>query len=698
MPKSIRLNEEQLLALDSIKSFLCDDNLDLFVLRGSAGTGKTTLVADVVAAITEARLSCVLLAPTGRAARILGSKVSQALGADATPASKTIHSEIYTINRVDVFEEANTANDPGLRIIHPLREDEPSVSIFIVDECSMVGDRTSKGDFVQFGSGRLLNDLLTYARVGRSGRPQESITKLLFVGDPAQLPPVGETNSPALSDDYLRTEFGLRVVSSDLATVMRQAEGSAILDRATELRDAIGIGNFNRFSLQPNDRDIQKIDAARAVQMILGGLAGAGTCVAVTYSNSMALTYNQNVRERRWGSAELPMQVGDTLLVNRNSRSSLKNGDLVRVLDLASEAEVVPIGLSGGHCVELRYRDLVVAFRAADGTVIRLPVRALENLLASPNRELSPLEQRALLVHFRQRHPDLKPRTAEFKNVLMDDPYFNAVQVKYGYAMTCHKAQGGEWDRVIVDFNGFSGRRNETFFRWAYTAITRGSSMLAVVNPPEFTPFDLQWQGVASEIASTEAAGDAMSDPDWDRFSFSTATAALMSTHRQLRDLWSAKAIKISLLQHLPYCERYTLFREGRQATIQYHYNGRFEVGRAAQGPGSLTDPHLLDDVLAAFATLTNDRPAPALEPFLLEFLDRLDTALAESSIQRTDVRPMPHRLRVGFADPCRKGAIDFTYKASSTWTSAQEVGGPGRSGGLYEEVQRLMASVSRAS
>ncbi len=236
----IQLTQDQAAALDAIKSFLRDDALDAFVLRGSAGTGKTTLIAKVIELMAKMNMACALLAPTGRAARILGNKTE-------FPAS-TIHGEIYAMGRIAVNEEAESANDPGIRMVFPLKTDEPTVSVYVIDESSMVGDREVHGDFVQFGSGRLLKDLVSFARLQRPGRERDHLTKLLFVGDPAQLPPVGENTSPALSASHLKSEFRLHVASFDLTTVLRQAQGSAILDRATELREALAAERFNSFS------------------------------------------------------------------------------------------------------------------------------------------------------------------------------------------------------------------------------------------------------------------------------------------------------------------------------------------------------------------------------------------------------------------------------------------------------------------
>ncbi|MGL6641957.1 ATP-dependent DNA helicase [Aeromonas caviae] len=545
----IQLTEEQSAALDAIKTFLLDDSRDAFVLRGSAGTGKTTLIAKLVETLEEMNLSCSLLAPTGRAARILGNKIKQITGNSEYEGS-TIHRAIYTLTHLEVNEGAETANDPGVRMIFPLKEEESLVSLFVIDESSMVGDKANHGDFMQFGSGRLLMDIVTFARMSRPGRSKDHLTKLLFVGDPAQLPPVGENASPALSDAYLSEQFQLKVDSFDLKKVMRQAQDSAILDRATELRDAMLAERFNKFSLQPNGQDIEQVDARKAVDLIVQGLQTKASNVAVVHSNATALEYNRNIRDRRWGDASLPIQAGETLLINKNSTTHLlSNGDLVKVMEVGADAQCVPVNLKGGHHVELWFRNVTVAFRDADGSIIQTNCLVLENLLDSPHRELTPLEQRALLVEFRKRHPDLHPKSAEFRRTIRNDPYFNALQVKYGYAMTCHKAQGGEWNTVIVDFESNAGSRNASFFRWAYTAITRAAKKLIIVNPPNFTPAgDIAWGGSSGTSAKPDKAGlqELTADPDWQRLSFTPAIAPLMQTHQQLRLVWGLKASKLN--------------------------------------------------------------------------------------------------------------------------------------------------------
>lgn len=413
------------------------------------------------------------------------------------------------------------------------------------------------------------------------------------------------------------------------------------------------------------------------------------------YSNASALDYNRTIRERRWGDANLPIQMGDTLMVNRNSADPLlSNGDLVKVTEVGAEAKNVPVHLKGGHRVELSFREITVVFRDGDGSIIQKRCLVLENLLDSPHRELTPLEQRALLVDFRKRHPDLHPKSAEFRHTIRHDPYFNALQIKYGYAMTCHKAQGGEWNTVIVDFQSNAGVRNASFFRWAYTAITRAAIKLIVVNPPDFTAVStIAWtQPEALSGASSQAGHpDFTQDPDWHRLSFSAAIAPLMQTHQQLRTVWKAQGISIEQLRHLQYCERYTLVRDGKRTTVQYSYDKKHRMGRAGVVPSALSDSHLADDALTSLHALGSKQGAEQPDQFIQEFLDRLDAVLGNSPIQRIGYKSMPYRLRVSFADAFLKGDVDFTYDGSSTWTAAQEVGGLGGSHGLYDKIQGLM-------
>jgi len=221
--RSETLTQSQQQAISAIDAFLAV-TAPVFILRGGAGTGKTTLIAHIIGMLKQRSRLVECIAPTGRAARILSAKTRH-------PAS-TIHACIYAVPTVEVIEAAESPNDPGMRWFFPLKHQDPLGTVFIVDESSMVGDKDSKGDLLQFGSGRLLADLIDYTRLGRIGRSGECIAKIIFVGDPAQLPPVGESLSPALSKQYLGEVFGLECEEFELTEVMRQQQGSAVLDRA----------------------------------------------------------------------------------------------------------------------------------------------------------------------------------------------------------------------------------------------------------------------------------------------------------------------------------------------------------------------------------------------------------------------------------------------------------------------------------
>ena len=698
MLRDVSLNSQQQDAIEAILRFL-EGPSDCFILRGCAGTGKTTLIRELIKSLAELKTDFRLIAPTGRAARILGAKTSGR--------SKTIHSVIYTLSDVEVFESAEQSNDPGLRWYFPLNTDDPGKTLFIADEASMVGDKESEQDLLRFGSGRLLADLIEYARLGRKGRSHASDARILFVGDPAQLPPVGEKSSPALSSSYLRNTFSLRCDQFELTEVMRQQSGSAILERATALRDSISQKSFNAFKLSPEGDKIVASTITDGVKQVVEALKERSPCpVLVTWSNPQALELNRAVRGRLWDDEEKHLQAGDLLLVNKNAPGKeLYNGDLVKVIDVAPEVEsrLVPIkGLA--KPVGLKFRQVTIAYREADGSIRCEQCRIIENLLDSRERDLTPTEQRALLVDFRQRNPDLRPRTAEFLLAIKDDPWFNALQVKYGYAMTCHKAQGGEWDTAIVDFTDNRGKRNEDFFRWAYTAVTRAKLKLITISAPHFDPYsNLDWgkNQAEGENAGTVQKGEAVNvaDSDWDRFSFSAGKEVIFGHHQLLREAWKSAGIQITGLDHLQYCERYHLERSGKQANVQYWYKGNQRVSRMEVLPAHSNSLTLVEEALAIMRDVLRngkkDNVASETD-FVRAFRQRVEQAIVDDDIQLITIQPMQYRLRMEFADGNHQAKIDFHYDGTPKWTRVEEVGGAGRSHGLIDSVRALLESNQR--
>lgn len=678
----IQLNEMQSTALEDLKIFIENDDMDVFILRGSAGTGKTTLIAKFAQYLEEIKITYALLAPTGRASRILGAKVAQI--ASIKPESSTIHRMIY---RLDIImsndNEVLSENDPALRFYYPLNTDESTVDLFIVDESSMIGDKENEGDFIQFGSSRLLKDILDFCRIARFKRKNDHTTKIIFVGDMAQLPPVGENFSPALSKEYLFNEYGIKATTFDLTQVMRQSSESTILTQASNIRNAINTNKFNDFKIEVNNQDIYSLNYEQALSWIVDNITKNKPSVAVVYSNEKALEYNNGVREKLYGNINTPIQIADLLLVNKNSTlHQLSNGDLVKVLAVNSETESRSInlkakdkqGVVSNKIINLLFRHIAAAYRSVSGD-IQTDCFILENLLTSKNRELSALETRALYVDFLMRNPQAKINKQLKKELLKNDPYFNALQVKYGYAITCHKAQGGEWKNVLVDFSGIKGLQSKQFFQWAYTAITRTSQNLVVINPPKFNEIStMVWDNLVPQSKEQELNDGAM---------------GLETIYQKILAKWTEFGFKVINTEHLQYCERYTILADNQQIKVQFYYNGKFKITRYEIMPNQNVDKELSNKILSAFNF--DGKQQNSDDDFIGNFIKHIEKCLEDSNIKIVSHKEMSYRLRIKFSDGNRIGELDFNYNGEKNWTSVQEFGGTGTTNGLYQEISLLI-------
>lgn len=451
------------------------------LLTGAAGTGKTTLVKQFVENLTAAGISCVLLAPTGRAAKVLRERT----GHDA----QTIHRHIYEAVALPECADAN-GNPNTFKWIFGLKTNLADArTVYVVDEGSMVSDTFTEEERFRFGSGHLLSDLIAFIDLKATNNER----KLLIVGDPCQLPPVNSPNSPALSVGYLREKFGVDVAEHKLDTVHRQRGGSGILKNAIALRDAIQARRYTSFGIETAD-DVTGLISDNflpAYMQATGGKA-SGKAVVVVYSNRLALTYNVMIRARFFPGRPT-VQPGDLLQVVKNKYSTnqpdLMNGDFVHVLTVSASVETQSADLGKNRpTVHLHFRRATILPASED---VPMDVMLLDDLLGADVPGLTEDQLDALYVNFKIRHLRLKPGTDEFFEAYRNDPYVNAVRVKYGYAMTCHKAQGGEWDTVFVDYR-HSGSQAEDFFRWAYTATTRAKAMLYTLNVKSFSPLTLR--------------------------------------------------------------------------------------------------------------------------------------------------------------------------------------------------------------
>ena len=359
----------------------------------------------------------------------------------------------------------------------------------------MISDIYSDGEFIRFGSGRLLNDLIKYVNIDQNDHNK----KLIFIGDNAQLPPIGMNFSPALDSEYLFRKYNLKTNEFELTDVVRQKSDSGVIRNALKIRESLDKNEFNQLNFDLNANDIHEISEKDSIKHYLETCNHQinGESIILAYSNADVQSYNKAVRQYFFPNQETICK-GDKVMSLRNRQIEelrLYNGDfgLIRQVAKQNEERIITLKrkLKSGNIEEtpitLSFRDVEVGFRNENGQPIFIKTKIIENVLYSDSPYLLSDEQKALYIDFCIRHPELSYRKnkEEFKNALLSDPYFNALPIKFGYAITCHKAQGSEWNNVFVKCNTHQNPLSRDYFRWIYTAITRTAKNLYLINPPK---------------------------------------------------------------------------------------------------------------------------------------------------------------------------------------------------------------------
>ena len=459
--------QEQAHALEVFAEFLTDrDPHAVMILRGSAGTGKTTLSGAIVRTLKEIRQKVMLLAPTGRAAKVFSLN-------SGSPAY-TIHRRIYREKSFSGVEGQFNLNDN-------LYTD----TLFMVDEASMIANMGLGG--MSFGSGCLLDDLVHFVYQGRNDR-------LLLIGDKAQLPPVGEEESPALHAAMLEG-YGLKVYECDLNEVLRQSEESGILYNATMIRQMITHDDITQLPKIhfAGYSDIKPMPGAELIEALADSYhhVGLDDTIVVTRSNKRANIFNQGIRNMVLDREE-ELSQGDILMIVKNnyywmeeerkSNNKLQSNDIPAFLANGDRAKVLKvrrrIDLYG-----FRFATLLLQFPDYDN--YELEATVLLDTLTSEAPALTHEQQEQLFYQIEEDYQDI-PLKADRMKAIRQDQFFNALQVKFAYAVTCHKAQGGQWAHVYVD-QGYmtDDMLNPDYIHWLYTAFTRATGMLYLVNWPE---------------------------------------------------------------------------------------------------------------------------------------------------------------------------------------------------------------------
>lgn len=451
---SVQPTENQKKIIESFSDYLSEDNSStFFVLNGYAGTGKTTIIAAIVSALKLLGIKTILLAPTGRAAKVL----SQYSGEKAL----TIHKRIYR-------EQTNAAYESKFSL-NINRENE---ALFIVDEASMLSSGTN-ADKTIFGSGSLLDDLIQYVRSGKRCR-------LMLVGDSAQLPPVGDSYSPALTPaEFL--PFG-DVVYETMDEVVRQEQTSGILFNATLVRCMLENNIFEIPHLDMQYDDIESVSGGEFLEKLQDcyDRYGRDQTIVITRSNKRANRYNEGIR-RNILFAEEEIESGDMLMVVKNNyhyteriedcpMSFIANGDIARLKRIRRFEELYGF----------RYASAVLEFDDYDNTEIECKV--LLDTINSEAPSLTYEQSQKLFYEVEKDYTDIKSKIKRFKEI-RENEYFNALQVKFSYAVTCHKAQGGQWSAVFIDRFLFGDEpMTKDMLRWLYTALTRATERVFLVN------------------------------------------------------------------------------------------------------------------------------------------------------------------------------------------------------------------------
>jgi len=425
----------------------------LFLLKGYAGTGKTTLIGTIVTNLWQASMKAVLMAPTGRAAKVMSNY--------AKTQSFTIHRKIY-------FPKKESGG--GVQFV--LAPNKHRNTIFIVDEASMIPD--TPADSKLFENGSLLDDLLMFVYSGHN-------CKLMLIGDTAQLPPVKLNLSPALNEDQLSLNYNKEVIKMELDEVVRQAQDSGILVNATNLREQLQSSFFDdfKFDVQPYTDIVRLIDGHEIQEAIDNsyGENGKDETAIIVRSNKRANLYNENIRSRIL-FLENDLAVGDFMMVVKNNYFWLQpnseagfiaNGDIIEILEIFGIKEIY-----GFKFAEVKVKMVDYPNMQPLETVLML------DTIKAETPSLSYEDGNKLYQEVMKDYVEEKSKYKKFLAV-KNNKYFNALQVKFSYAITCHKSQGGQWNTVFVEQPYLPNGVDKEYLRWLYTAVTRAKKQLYLI-------------------------------------------------------------------------------------------------------------------------------------------------------------------------------------------------------------------------
>jgi len=692
-----QLTTDQTKLIKQLEAFLEDNSQNVFLLRGYAGTGKTFIAKGLTEYFTSIGREFILAAPTGKAAKIIKEKIKNE--------AFTIHKTIYSYKDLKEYKVEEVDGTETFKFYFELNNNiHSSNTIYIIDEASMIADVKQEGEFFRFGSGKLLSDLMEFINLDHNDHNK----KIIFIGDNAQLPPIGMNFSPALDAIYLTNEFNVSAQSYELTNIIRQNESSEIVENSFLLRESIRDNIFNKLDFKVNGNDILHTEYSDLLDQYLKSCHNKinAESIIIAHSNKKVDEYNILIRKHFFPEQKF-ITAGDKVMSitnNGNTPISIYNGDfgLIKKVDPNIEKREVFIkeiikdkdnkNITITTRIPLWFRKVEIGFKnIEDGKSYFFECMIFENILYRDivynnssfdnninkygfnDRDINRLEMIALYVDFtnRARGKGLKPNTSEFKQEIKSDKYFNCLKVKFGYALTCHKAQGSEWNNVFVDCNTHMSVLNQNYFRWLYTAITRASKKLYTLDEPHITLLDnmentnIPIEHIQDTFSNTKPVQNSTSIEN----PFNIEDKFLLAIYQKIASIIESNDIRILDLHHNQYQEQYTFESNDEQSKVTIYYNARNIITSITPNETNNLS-NLLKVILEPFKShiLTVDEHSnfTFTEKFLEEFYLSLKDKFNDTQIKIVNIDHLNYMERYSFNRDEEIAIIDFTYNGRS--------------------------------
>lgn len=686
--------------LDELDKFM-SDNSTCFLLKGYAGTGKTFMMKGLTDFLTETKRSFRIAAPTGRAAKVISQKTKRS--------AHTIHKTIYSSKDIKEFKVKDEDGTETFKFEYELKHNEdPNNTIYIIDEASMLSNVYSEGEFFRFGSGYLLKDLINYINFDNNDHNK----KIIFIGDNAQLPPVNMNFSPALDGKYLQENSNLASSEFELIEVVRQKAESGILHNATKLRQSLKANVFNQLEIETNFQDINKTKHEELLSKYLEACNNAidEETIIVAYSNSSVKEYNDFVRNHFFPNQNTITVCDKIILVSNNynyPQMELLNGDFGIVNEVSATNESRSIKLKRKNrrnetievSVPLTFRNVTITFTDEDFKKHNIECKIIENLIYSRHRDLSSDELKALYIDFKIRNSNLKTGTKEFKDALRSDKYFNALRIKFGYAVTCHKAQGGEWKNTFLNCKTSMGYFNSSYFRWLYTGITRAKENLFTIDEPHYSissnvqPPQIENIQPREDILELNTEITEVELP----FDFANQSSFVKYIYLAISECLKDENVNISDIRHTNYLEHYTFSQENEVAVFKINYNSHNRITVIQKPVNSAEFTEIIYMKLAKIQNKTIIMAEPETvetefefkQPFQKEFYENLKEKLQPFGFQIIQIEHKQYHEIYEIKKNSFTATYKFWYDGKFKFKKTEII--PSRTTGLVEEINELI-------